>query len=155
MIRTLIISLLLIALISCRQDAEYPVEDDATFFTLKSSRIEFLESKNGNSGSDPFNIHRLDILDDSVFVMVSYSGGCRQHSFEIIWSEMFYETVPEGTGIIINHNANGDNCKALITETLSFNLKEFSEILSSGTICVNILNGWARSDSVTSCGCVP
>lgn len=140
----------LITLISCNKDPQDPV-DDATFLTVKASSQEYHALKSGNSEnkSDPFHILDMEIIDDSVHVTVSYSGGCKQHSFEIIWSESFSETVPPGTGIIINHDANGDACKALVTQNLVFSLSQFSQSVKFDTVCINVLNGWAPSDSIS------
>lgn len=49
---------------------------------------------------------------------LQYGGGCRTHRFVACWPEnRFAESYPVQTWIALYHDADGDNCKALITDT--------------------------------------
>jgi hypothetical protein len=51
-------------------------------------------------------------------INVQYGGGCRTHRFVACWPEnRFAESYPVQTWIALYHDADGDNCKALIRDT--------------------------------------
>ncbi len=67
------------------------------------------------------------ITSDSLYVQVSYSGGCENHEFDL---DM--ETVEDTTRLWLRHSDGGDNCEALIHDRLAFELPDAA--LDSGTI---------------------
>lgn len=76
-----------------------------------------------NTG-DSFKINSANRINDILEVNISYGGGCKQHSFEIIWDGIVYTDPPCFMNLLIIHDAKSDTCEALMTETLSINLKE-------------------------------
>ena len=88
------------------------------FKTINTNRLN-----NINTG-DSFKINSAKRTKDILEVSVSYGGGCKPHSFEVIWDGVVYTDPPCYMNLIITHNANNENCEALITETLSINLKK-------------------------------
>ncbi|HBP45055.1 MAG TPA: hypothetical protein DD635_04085 [Flavobacteriales bacterium] len=75
--------------------------------------------------SDPFEARDADIIGDSIFVQVSYSGGCAEHEFELQTLGPQVRSLPPKQQIILFHQANGDACRAHIEQTLSFSLHPF------------------------------
>lgn len=142
---------------SCKREQDDSNSNGQTEIVLKSSYSDFMDAFSGRSSeiSDPFELRDIVIKGDSVEITVSYSGGCKTHSFEIIWNETLSETTPPQTGIIILHNANGDMCEAYITDTLSFSISDLTDSVSFDTLCVGILNGWTPLDSISSGGWDP
>ena len=73
--------------------------------------------------NDPAVIKFVNVTGKLVNLGVEYSGGCKTHEFNL------YVTPAADSSKTINfylfHNANKDNCKALITETITFNLASF------------------------------
>lgn len=124
---------------------------------LTRSETEYIKAIDGNltQESDPFELREIRIENDSAFITVSYSGGCRKHTFEVIWSEMYYNTDPPETGFIVIHNANDDNCEAYLTETLAFDLTELTGPVSYDSLVVSVLNGVDPSDSISTGGWNP
>ncbi len=51
--------------------------------------------------------------DSTLFVYVSYGGGCAKHQFQMQYQ--FQDEIPY---LWFNHQANGDPCKAIISETI-------------------------------------
>lgn len=143
--------------LTCTHDPGLDDSDLKSLVTLKGSYEEYSDAREGDPQlkSDPFVLNELITKGDSVYISVSYSGGCRKHTFEIIWNETFSNTVPPSTGLIVIHDANGDMCEAWITETLAFSFEDLSGSVSFDTVCVNILNGTTPSDSVSSGGYDP
>ena len=54
---------------------------------------------------------RLDA--DGLHVTVQYSGGCKAHVFDV-----HFRTTGNTTEVWLQHDANGDACEAVLTETL-------------------------------------
>jgi len=155
--RIILYLLAIIAALSCNKVTNNPENNFKSELTIKGSSSEFLNLRSGNisAKNDPFVLNDFKIEDDSIYISVSYSGGCKQHSFEIVWSEELIETEPPSTSLIIMHNANGDNCEAYITETLLFSIYNLSESISFDTVCVNIINGMSITDSLSIGGWNP
>jgi hypothetical protein len=53
-----------------------------------------------------------------IFIKVTYSGGCKEHIFKL------FGFIDNNNKIVLTlqHNSNGDACKKIIKETLSFDL---------------------------------
>jgi len=142
---------------SCKKGKEDSNDQQQTEIILKSSFTGFMDAFSNRSSeiSDPFELRDIVIKGDSVEITVSYSGGCRKHTFEIIWNETLSGTTPPQTGMIILHNANGDMCEAYITDTLAFCISDLTDAVSFDTLYVGILNGWSPLDSISSGGWDP
>ena len=71
-------------------------------------------------------------ISSDVFVLVTqYGGGCTHHDFKLFGSKLFLESLPPQVEIVLSHNANGDQCKALITDSLRFSLTRLRELYQS------------------------
>jgi len=79
---------------------------------------------NSISTGDSFEINSVKRINDILEVSISYAGGCKQHSFEVIWDGIVYTDPPSYINLFIIHDAKNDKCEALITEILSINLLE-------------------------------
>ena len=62
------------------------------------------------------------IEDDTLAVTLSYSGGCEDHEFTLVASDAFAESYPVQLEVSLAHEANGDRCRAYLTETYGFDL---------------------------------
>jgi|WetSurSiteA1Bulk_404760.scaffolds.fasta_scaffold13830_2 hypothetical protein len=147
----------IVVIISCKkgQDDLKDIRSSEIILTSSISGFSDAVSNRSSLNSDPFELKDIVITGDSVKITVAYSGGCRKHSFEIIWNETISSTVPPQTGIIIIHNANMDMCEAYITETLAFCISDLTSVVSLDTLCVSILNGCTPADSISSGGWDP
>jgi len=152
----LIFLFLSIAIVSCNKEVR-DTDDSSTEIILTSSSSAFREAVANRSSekSDPFVLRDVIFTGDTVKITVSYSGGCKRHSFEIIWDETLSDTEPQQTGLIILHNGNGDSCEAYITETLAFNISDLAGNLTLNNLYVSVLNGYDPADSTSSGGWNP
>ena len=73
-------------------------------------------------GDDSYRVNSAAIDGDRLIVSVSYSGGCREHVFTLVISNIFLESDPVQLPAVLAHNANGDTCEAYPTETIGFDL---------------------------------
>jgi hypothetical protein len=73
-------------------------------------------------GTDRYVLNDARITDDILTINVSYGGGCQTHRFTLIASDSFLESFPVQLRITLAHNANGDLCRAWLTEDYHFDL---------------------------------
>ena len=71
------------------------------------------------------------ITGDTLAVTVSYSGGCQVHRFTLVASDSFLESDPVQLEVTLAHNANGDPCRAWLTEDRLFSLVPVKERFQS------------------------
>ena len=81
----------------------------------------------GQWGSDPYMIETGGddtpvIEGDTLTITVSYGGGCEDHDFTLVASNVFAESYPVQLRGIVAHDAHGDRCRAYLTEDYDFDL---------------------------------
>ena len=76
--------------------------------------------------TDRFHVKGLAIKGDILSIDVEYSGGSKEHTFELFSNQMLMKSLPPKMTLFLQHQANGDLAKALITKTLLFDLKLLS-----------------------------
>lgn len=92
-----------------KQDASVPV-------------IQTMEMAEFDSG-DNYTVLGTSVNGDVVSIVVQYGGGCETHQFDLFADPRIMKSMPPQQNIVLKHNANGDNCRALITDTVHFDLK--------------------------------
>jgi hypothetical protein len=85
--------------------------------------IEVNKDYVGPAKGDAITINASKVVGDSLYVDVQYSGGCKTHEFKMITNGNFFKSLPPQLPLFLEHNANEDNCRALIMETLKYDLK--------------------------------
>jgi len=72
---------------------------------------------------------------------VEYSGGCKDHSFELVGSAMIMKSMPPKRTVKLVHNSNDDTCRELVSETIKFNIKTLAVTETSGNEITLLLDG--------------
>jgi len=85
-----------------------------------------------NASRDPFTINSVTLDHNLLTISVTYGGGCEDHDFALIASELWALSNPPQVGIVLSHDAHHDLCKALITKVLTFDLTPLKERYSYG-----------------------
>ncbi|NQY29956.1 MAG: hypothetical protein HRT69_10855 [Flavobacteriaceae bacterium] len=67
-------------------------------------------------------INPVGIRGDKLILNSQYGGGCKLHTFQLNWDGQIRESFPVQVTLDLSHNDNGDRCKAIISETLQFDL---------------------------------
>lgn len=75
---------------------------------------------------DPFRLDSAYIDKDWLMMQVSYSGGCKDHEFNL-WRLPPNALNPPPIELALSHKANGDLCEAYITRWLIFSLVPLRE----------------------------
>jgi len=71
---------------------------------------------------DPWTFRSHAIHGDTLTLSIQYGGGCRVHRFALLVNPAFRESHPVQVSARLAHDADGDMCRALISEDLRFDL---------------------------------
>ncbi len=74
-----------------------------------------------NTGAS-YNVDSMKINGDILSVFVNYSGGCKEHSFEIYSNGMYAKSLPPQLSLCLRHSSNDDSCREIINQELKFNM---------------------------------
>jgi hypothetical protein len=97
-----------------------------------------------DDGGVEFNM--ANITDDAVLVLdVTYSGGCVDHGFTMVWDGNVMESYPPQINLFLFHDFNDDPCDGLVDEKLYFDFDFDAPIIA------HIRNGesYADEDTIT------
>lgn len=56
-------------------------------------------------------------------LIISYSGGCKEHMFELISKGNYFKTNPPKINLYLVDSQEEDPCRSIVTDTLFFNLE--------------------------------
>jgi hypothetical protein len=79
---------------------------------------------------DLFSIKNVSITSNLLQIEVQYGGGCKTHEFILYVDSILIDGDPPILNFTLCHNANGDACKAIVSETLVFNIKPVEGLYS-------------------------
>lgn len=80
------------------------------------------ESNRKDWRQDLHFIEAARIEKDALHLRISYTGGCAEHDFSLVaWDSSSKASILQAK-LLLAHNANGDSCKAIIKETLRFDV---------------------------------
>lgn len=90
----------------------------------------------------PIHIHKVFMNGDCLYMLVSYPGGCADHTVDLA---RIHPGTASGTTVPtfeIRHNANDDLCERWLTQDLSFDLSELkSEGIKEFVLTTKLLDG--------------
>lgn len=72
--------------------------------------------------ADPVQVDTAWVSGNVLSLVVSYGGGCRVHGFNLYTDGRTTTNIPGMIELHLTHDANGDVCKAMVTDTLTFNI---------------------------------
>lgn len=78
---------------------------------------------------DSYVLDAVGITGRRISISLSYSGGCENHRFGLYMAPAgFAKSNPVQADLYVRHYANGDACRAWISQTVSFNLEPVIEL---------------------------
>ena len=124
--------LTLFTIASC-QRTEFESEVDNSFTTIpkQGENFQFYTDPNlffklkKQSAEDNLQITSVSREGNSFKIIVAYSGGCKKHEVNIVWDGVVKLSNPCKVNLILEHNANGDTCEAMVTDTLDLNIPTY------------------------------
>ncbi len=109
--------------------------DCAPFINLNSSNSDSLPN-------DPIYLHKAFIDGCCIQIKVSYSGGCKEHTINLVRIPLSETDTTDISTFEISHNANGDMCEAYFTKELRFDLKPLiQEGIKEFVLTAKLTNG--------------
>ena len=127
-------TLLMTLLVSCLPPRYGMIEYEAAADSMPLAEIGDL-----NTESAAVDIQSAEIKGTSIQLVVSYSGGCAEHSFRLIGSPMLTKSLPPQRAVKLIHTNNGDQCKKMITDTLMFDVTPLANSASKDkTVVLNL-----------------
>jgi hypothetical protein len=99
--------------------------------TTHTAIIMVSDLSSAGLAADNAQIRSAVISSDFLILVAQYGGGCERHDFRLFGSSRFFESFPPQADVVLSHNANGDLCKALKTDTLRFSLTRLRELYQS------------------------
>lgn len=76
--------------------------------------------------SDPMGITNVFVEGNKMSISIKYNGGCKKHLFQLVGHKITSKSLPPQRSIKLFHNADGDDCRELIEETLVFDISDFA-----------------------------
>jgi len=86
-----------------------------------------------------FIIKKVSIKDNILSLYISYTGGCKKHSFDLISKGEYTKSLPRSLQLYIKHNNNDDNCTENIKESFNFNISSL-KLLNTQSLSLKITN---------------
>ncbi|MBK9593088.1 MAG: hypothetical protein IPO32_16855 [Crocinitomicaceae bacterium] len=109
-------------------------------------RAELVANFDAYRNSASCTILKVIIDGNTMILDVEYSGGCEEHTFKLLGSEMIQKSLPPKRGIMLWHDNKGDSCRSIVNEQLKFDISVLA--YAGGEIILN-LDGWATPISYT------
>lgn len=134
--------------VQCKQKKNTSVTDETTSATnvsnetKKESELRIINTDINYvwpGSTDHFDILKSEIHGDSLIIQVQYGGGCKEHVFTMNTNMHWMKSMPPKLNLYLEHESNDDNCRAMLTEELVFDLTNCR--YTPGKSVVLILNG--------------
>ena len=111
--------------------------------TASMNKVTVKPGYTSPESNDAFMVDNAFIEGDNLTMYVTYGGGCKTHEFKAFASDVYMKSMPPKLGITVEHNANNDLCKALVSDTLIFDLSsvKYPGKVKDYTIVLSV-NNW-------------
>ncbi|HCY45715.1 MAG TPA: hypothetical protein DHU89_03460 [Flavobacteriales bacterium] len=123
-----LVGVLILISSSCNKRREMkksPADQTETINTKEKEAISVVEMDPTykNIKTDSFTLLESSLEGDNLILLVQYGGGCREHEWKLKTNGAYAKSLPPQITLNLEHNANSDMCRALVTDTLEFNLE--------------------------------
>ncbi len=71
----------------------------------------------------PFYIIKAQLINTHLTVIVQYTGGCKDHDFQLYTDGNFLKSFPPKINLYLEHNSNNDFCKSILQDSLVFDIQ--------------------------------
>lgn len=127
----------------------------ALFFSCSNMKNKNTQVKQENGGekvaatlgdvtqdSDPVTITSATVDGNTLKIDISYSGGCKEHMFDLVGSFAIMKSLPAQRSIKLLHNSKDDTCREFIEQTVEFDISELAYKKEAGSEIILLLNGY-------------
>lgn len=92
--------------------------------TPKTNEVKIDPATDMSATGAAYRLDSLSLNGDVLSVFVNYSGGCKEHTFELISNGMYAKSMPPQISLCLKHTNNEDMCKKLVVQELKFNISK-------------------------------
>ena len=92
--------------------------------------------------SDTYEIKSVNIQGNTLFMEITYVGGCGIHQFELIGQSMIIKTLPPKRSITLVHKNEDDSCRSIVTRILEIDIKDLAFNQTPNAEIILMLKGW-------------
>lgn len=92
--------------------------------------------------SSPFDIQKITVKGNTMFVDISYPGGCGVHEFKAVGNLAIMKSMPPQRMMKIIHTAKSELCKSIVNKTLEIDITEMANDKTPGSVIYLLLEGW-------------
>ena len=114
---------------------------ESAHHTPEISRLKITASLGEiNIPSDPIEITAVRVEGNTMFIDLNYTGGCEEHTFSVVGSEMISKSLPPIRSVQLIHASKGDQCKKIVEETLIVDISKLAYKQEQGSTIFLLVN---------------
>ena len=143
--KSIYFSILLLTVLGCasEKDMTSKKELSETSSGKQNNRIKAILGEK-KTISAPIQISGVAIEGNTMLIDLSYSGGCGEHSFEMIGSLMMAKSLPPIRTVHLIHITTEDKCKKLIMTQIKVDISDLAFKKEKGSEIYLALDGWGE-----------
>lgn len=107
--------------------------------TINATPIEIRSDARDYGTLGGFTLESATIIGTILRLKVSYSGGCRAHTFAAAAPPAFLSSYPAQLALYIRHDGGSDPCLAIVNETLTFDVTPAIDLHGPGPFYLLII----------------
>ena len=92
--------------------------------------------------SSAFEIKSIKVKENTMFVDITYVGGCGVHEFDMVGNLAIMKSMPPQRMVKIIHTAKSELCKSIVSKTLEIDITDMANDKTPGSVIYLILEGW-------------
>jgi hypothetical protein len=115
-----VVLLIMLSVVACKN--RKTTTETSAAKNVKHKDVVVHDTYNLPKDNADFDVESASIKGDLLTMIVTYSGGCKEHVFTAHATKVYMKSMPPQIGLMIEHQNNGDDCRSIVTDTLMFNL---------------------------------
>lgn len=117
---------------------------DKNTTTMEVYKVKAVTGQFVKDSSPILSIDTVEVNGNTMYVDLSYSGGCEKHDFEVIGSLAIAKSYPPIRSLQIVNRANGDACREVKKIRLEVALEEVAYKQEDGSEIYLTIEGWDK-----------
>lgn len=118
----LVLTVFTLSAASCKLCKKNKDENTATVTTPAVDNLIVQKGFVSPTDNDPISINSISIEENILKLEVEYSGGCEKHEYKLYFDGNYKKSMPPKASFILVHDNKGDQCRSIVTETLTFDI---------------------------------
>ena len=89
-----------------------------------------------------FEIKSIKVTGNTMFVDITFVGGCGVHDFDMVGNLSIMKSMPPQRKVKIIHRSKSELCKSIVSKTLEIDITDMANDKTPGSVIYLILEGW-------------